>query len=116
MTKDEASRLEKIQCAVLRDSGVNFEDAYADRAWLLDQYLILNGRVRWISVDDTKPDYDKCVLLTARHGEQRPFVLEGVRALTDCTGEHYEYPMGRARIRARVTHWMSLPEPPEEVT
>ena len=32
------SRIDEIREAVDSDSGINLEDAYADRAWLLSQY------------------------------------------------------------------------------
>lgn len=64
----------------------------------------------WIPVSDRKPKEKGCYLLTVKHWvDGKPVVREAYWNGTD-----YLSCDKRREITPRVTHWMPLPEPPEE--
>lgn len=69
-------------------------------------------RMQWISVKDRLPNNKGCYLLTVKHWfDGEPVVREAYWNGEDwfsCDDRRY-------KITPRVTHWMPLPEKPEEV-
>jgi hypothetical protein len=65
------------------------------------------SKIEWISVKDRLPEIgDKCVCFSER---KRMYLLEYYMACTWCpAGIPYS-------VMDVITHWMPLPEPPEEI-
>jgi len=66
---------------------------------------------KWISVKDRLPKYKKMVILFCPGYSGRP-ILEGSLYDTNENGNNWVDGVGFAR--SGVTHWMPLPEPPQD--
>lgn len=76
----------------------------------------LRPRGRWISTDDAYPDLYQHVLICINLAGSKKLVCEA--CLTDCFDRSYWRTIDTEIDDAdldEVTHWMPLPEPPEEV-
>ena len=65
--------------------------------------------MKWISVNDRLPEYDKWGLVT-----DGTYVQEGRREKTDSSGEHWQVRNAVTIESKKITHWMPLPEPPKD--
>ncbi len=67
-------------------------------------------RVKWISVEESLPEYNEDVLIVRlNYGS----VIIGRRCFTDNQGEHYKHSIYDIRLQD-VTHWVSLPALPKQ--
>lgn len=66
----------------------------------------------WISVKDRLPEKGQDVLLLTDWFGGASFITIGYLGGT----RWISYEIGRANVGIHVTHWMPLPEPPEEET
>ena len=65
----------------------------------------------WISVKDILPDNEQDVLAYLNDGEETR-----IAPCNFANGVWFDRTMNCVVVLSHVTHWMSLPEPPEEVT
>ena len=87
--------------------GCNADQIIMDAANLLEQ-LTADGKQQWISVEEQRPEPGKRVLAT-----DGVFVGEAYRTSAD-TWRRYDGIAMRDCLGSVVTHWMPLPEAPEE--
>ena len=69
---------------------------------------------KWISVKDRLPEIDQIVLVVASGKPQKNITLENAIELAEYDPEGWILEMWPEWMEAKVTHWMPLPEPPEE--
>jgi hypothetical protein len=69
--------------------------------------------MKWIRVEDRLPEHHRNVLVFYSVGLSYSIAI-GVIRDTDC-GELWFYLGDSSQINHHITHWMPLPEPPEEL-
>ena len=92
---------------------VCFDEVHADAVAAIERLTAENAALRekvpqWISVEERRPEPGKRVLAT-----DGVFVGEAYRTSAD-TWRRYDGIAMRDCLGSIVTHWMSLPEAPEE--
>lgn len=89
-------------CKLFDEFSIPAEDAF----FYIQQ---LEKRVpRWISVEEKLPECGENVLVCVKNGVDYDWVM------VDCRDTHGEWLENADSLEHTVTHWMPLPEPPEE--
>jgi hypothetical protein len=79
----------------------------SDNARLTAELAELRERTRWIPVSERLPDHKQSVLAVADREVTNTYYDVNFRKWSQ--SKYYWFPEGE------VTHWMPLPEPPEEI-
>ena len=69
---------------------------------------------RWIPVENRLPNLDELVLVIASGKPQENITLDNAVELAELYSDGWCLEMWPEWTKAAVTHWMPLPEPPEE--
>ena len=120
MTRDEKVRKAisvLIDCAEAA-KGTEFSDYYLMGADALRQQDVTDKDVgKWISVKDRLPDYMGEVLVIVSGKPHENITLDGAYEIAEYDPvEGWILEMWPEWCSGVVTHWMPLPEPPEEGT
>ena len=91
-----------IDADALKNDLSRFYDGEVTARQLIDEQPTIGG---WISVKDRLPESGKRCLVYAAQGIERHISIASF-------GRHFH--LSGRRAYWRVTHWMPLPEPPEE--
>lgn len=99
--------IEKVCQAVIDDRVQSVEDL--NKSVLVQHYIKVPEKPKWISVEDRMPKPFVSVLVYMPEERPLPTVHEGFLAREGMWyANHFD------REPMEITHWMPLPEPPEE--
>lgn len=68
----------------------------------------------WISVKDRLPEYDEAVLVVVSGKPHKNITLEDAIELAEYAEDGWILEMWPEWMKAKVSYWMPMPEPPEE--